>query len=216
MTSINLLPWREMLRKERQRQFASIAVGAAVLMGAIILYVHLHIGGLIDDQNGRNAFLKGEIKKVDEQIAEIKDLESEREKLLARMNIIQQLQSNRPQIVHLFDELVNTLPDGVYLKSVKQDGGSLVIDGEAQSNARVSAFMRNLDASKWLTKPRLDVIKAVEAKGGERDSDFTLRVSQVAKDGTPLDAVNAAEKLKVAAKGKGGRKVVVRKPVKRK
>lgn len=200
MTTINLLPWREMLRKERQRQFASIAVGAAVLMGAIILYVHLHIGGLIDDQNARNAFLQGEIKKVDAQIAEIKDLESEKEKLLARMNIIQQLQSNRPQIVHLFAEMVNTLPDGVYLTGVTQDGNSLVIDGEAQSNARVSAFMRNLDASKWLTKPRLDVIKAVQAKNGERNSDFTLRVSQVSKDGALGDA-EKAQMLKVAAKG---------------
>ncbi len=211
MTTINLLPWREMLRKERRRQFASIAVGAVVLMGAIVLYVHLHIGGLIDDQNGRNAFLEAQIKKVDKQIAEIKDLESEREKLLARMNIIQQLQSNRPQIVHLFAELVNTLPDGVYLTSVKQDGGSLVIDGEAQSNARVSAFMRNLDASQWLTKPRLDVIKAVDAKNGERNSNFTLRVSQVSKDGTPEDAAKKAEILKVSAKGKGGRKAVKRK-----
>ena len=211
MTTINLLPWREMLRKERRRQFASIAVGAVVLMGAIVLYVHLHIGGLIDDQNGRNAFLEAQIKKVDKQIAEIKDLESEREKLLARMNIIQQLQSNRPQIVHLFAELVNTLPDGVYLTSVKQDGGSLVIDGEAQSNARVSAFMRNLDASQWLTKPRLDVIKAVDAKNGERNSNFTLRVSQVSKDGTPEDAAKNVEILKVSAKGKGGRKAVKRK-----
>ena len=211
MTSINLLPWREMLRKERRRQFASIAVGAAVLMGAMVLYVHLHIGGLIDDQNGRNAFLEAQIKKVDKQIAEIKDLESEREKLLARMNIIQQLQSNRPQIVHLFAELVNTLPDGVFLTSVKQDGGSLVIDGEAQSNARVSAFMRNLDASQWLTKPRLDVIKAMDVKNGERNSNFTLRVSQVSKDGTPEDAAKQAEILKVSAKGKGGRKAVKRK-----
>lgn len=200
MTSINLLPWREMLRKERQRQFASIAVGAAVLMGAIVLYVHLHVGGLIDDQNARNTFLQTQIKKVDRQIAEIKDLESEKDKLLARMNIIQQLQSNRPQIVHLFVELVNTLPDGVYLTAVKQDGSSLVIDGEAQSNARVSAFMRNLDASKWLTKPRLDVIKAVQAKDGDRNSDFTLRVSQVSKDGTLGDS-GKAKLLKVAAKG---------------
>lgn len=198
-----------MLRKERQRQFASIAVGAVVLMGATVLYVHLHIGGLIDDQNARNAFLEDQIKKVDQQIAEIKDLEKEKEKLLARMNIIQQLQSNRPQIVHLFAELVNTLPDGVYLKSVKQDGGSLAIEGEAQSNARVSSFMRKLDASKWLTKPRLDVIKAVDAKNGEHNSDFALRVSQVSKDGTLVDE-KQAEMLKVVATGKGGRKAVKR------
>lgn len=182
MTRINLLPWREMRRKERRRQFASVALGAAVLMCAIVLYVHLHINGLIDNQNARNAYLEGQIKKVDEQIKEIKNLESEREKLLARMNIIQQLQSNRPQIVHLFDAMVTTLPDGVYLKTIKQNGRSIVIDGVAQSNARVSAFMRNLDASEWLTKPRLDVIKATETKNGDRDSDFTLRVSQVGQD----------------------------------
>lgn len=180
MTRINLLPWREMQRKERRRQFASTAFGAVVLMGVLILYVHLHIGGLIDTQEARNAFLESEITKVEKQIEEIKNLESEREKLLARMNIIQQLQSNRPQIVHLFDEMVGTLPEGVYLKRIEQKGNSLVIHGVAQSNARVSAFMRNLDGSSWLAKPRLDVIKAVQTDPRERNSEFSLRVKQVA------------------------------------
>ncbi|HKJ22148.1 MAG TPA: PilN domain-containing protein [Gammaproteobacteria bacterium] len=183
MTCINLLPWREMQRKERRRQFASVAFGAVVLMGAIVLYVHMHMDGLIDHQQGRNAFLQKQIKQVDAQIKEIKDLESQRKKLLARMNIIQQLQSNRPQIVHLFDEMVKTLPDGVYLTRMKQSGNSLEVKGAAQSNARVSAFMRNLDASKWLTKPRLDVIQADKTKQEKaRVSKFTLQVKQIAPD----------------------------------
>lgn len=211
MTCINLLPWREIQRKERRRQFASIAAGTAVLMVAIILYVHLHVSGLIENQNSRNAFLEDEIKKVDAQIAEIKDLETKKQTLLARMNIIQQLQSNRPLIVHLFHELVGTLPDGVYLTHIQQKGSSLTLDGVAQSNARVSTFMRNLDDSKWLTKPRLDVIKAVQAADGERDSQFTLHVSQIG-EAEPADAAAAkpgakpaAGIRKVSAKPRGGK-----------
>lgn len=183
MTCINLLPWREMQRKERRRQLASVAFGAVVLMGLIILYAHMHMDSLIDYQQARNTFLQKQIHKVDAQIKEIKNLESQREKLLARMNIIQQLQSNRPQIVHLFDEVVKTLPDGVYLTKIKQKGDSLTVMGAAQSNARVSEFMRNLDASKWLTKPRLDVIKADKSKRERaRVSEFTLQVSEVMPD----------------------------------
>jgi len=183
MTCINLLPWREMQRKERRRQLASVAFGAVVLMGAIVLYAHLHVDAMIDDQQARNTFLQKQIKQVDAQIKEIKDLESQRKKLLARMNIIQQLQSNRPLEVHLFDELVKTLPEGVYLTKLKQKGDSLQVMGAAQSNARVSEFMRNLDASKWLAKPRLDVIQADKDKQEQaRVSKFTLDVQQVAPD----------------------------------
>jgi len=181
MTRINLLPWRETLRKEQQRQFISVAAGASILMAVIIFYVHIHIGGLIDAQTARNNFLEKEIALVDEKITEIKQLETEKQQLLARMNIIQQLQSRRPEIVHIFDEMARSVPDGIYLTSIKQLGESLAIEGVAESNARVSAFMRNLDASKWFTNPGLIVIESKE-KENVRTSRFTLKVTQVSRN----------------------------------
>lgn len=185
-TRINLLPWRDMRRKEQDRQLLSIAVGAWILMGLVIFYAHLHVSGLIENQQKRNEFLDKEIKKVDEEIKEIRELQAARAALLARMRVIQQLQSDRTQIVHMFDDLVRKMPEGVHLTSLKQSGKALTFTGNAQSNARVSALMRNLDASEWFTKPDLDVIN-VRSKGNERVSEFTLRVSQKVKsekDGT--------------------------------
>ena len=185
-TRINLLPWREMRRKEQDRQLLSIGVGAWILMGLVIFYAHLHVTGLIENQSKRNEFLNTEIKKVEEEIKEIRELQAARNALLARMRVIQQLQMDRTQVVHLFDELVRKTPEGVYLMTLKQAGQTLTLTGAAQSNARVSAFMRNLDASDWYTKPELDVIN-VKAKGNERVSEFTLRVNQkvkTEKDGT--------------------------------
>ncbi len=184
MVRINLLPWREMRRKERERQFYSVIGGSALLMGAVVLYVHLHIGGLIDAQEGRNKFIKDQIAAVDKKIAEIRELEKEKKRLLARMNIIQQLQSSRPVVVHLFDELVETLPDGVYLTNISQKGSDITLKGVAQSNARVSAFMRKLDTSAWLGNPRLQVIKTSK-KGAQRTSSFTLTVKQIAQKTGP-------------------------------
>ncbi|HKK04642.1 MAG TPA: PilN domain-containing protein [Gammaproteobacteria bacterium] len=195
MAHINLLPWREELRKERQRQFAVVAVGSMILMALIILLVHINIAHLIDEQDSRNRYLQQQIAKVEDQIKEIRTLEQEKQRLLDRMNIIQRLQQNRPEIVHLFYEIASRVPSGVYLTSIKQSGHKLVIQGVAQSNARVSAFMRQLDASDWLSNPQLDVIQT-KSKGDERSSDFTLRVQQVSK--TQQEAKNA--------KGKGGRK----------
>ena len=180
MTRINLLPWRELRRKEQDRQLLSVGAAAAVLMGLIIFYASLHINALIEEQNNRNAFLESEIKKVDVQIAEIKELKKKRDALVARMQVIQQLQSDRTQVVHMFDDLVRKLPEGMYLTAVKQTGGNLVLQGVAQSNARVSSFMRNLDTSNWFANPDLEVIN-VQPKGGERVSQFTLRVAQVNK-----------------------------------
>jgi len=198
MTRINLLPWRELLRKEREREFYSIAGGAAVLMLLVIVYVHFHMSGVIEEQNGRNAYLDGEIKKVEEQIKKIKGLEAEKAQLLARMKVIEELQGQRPQMVHLFDELVKALPDGVYLTSLKQSGTSVVIEGVAQSNARVSAFMRNIDASHWLAQPRLNVIQSLDSKDGQKESKFILNIKQVMEGETP--ASDAAGKT-----GKAGR-----------
>ncbi len=184
MTQINLLPWREAQRKERKRQFSSIAVGAALLMTVLVFYAHVHINGLIEHQNARNKFLQDEIAKVDESIKEIRELESAKKALLIRMNVIQDLQSRRPMVVHMLDELVRAVPEGLYLHHIEQKGHEVVLEGLAQSNARVSAFMRQLDASEWFDSPRLDVIQ-VEEKDGERSSKFTLVVKQVNPDESP-------------------------------
>ena len=179
MAHINLLPWREELRKEKQQQFVVIGGGTAIVAALLILLTHIQMNGLIEQQNNRNKFLDTEIAALDKKIAKIKDLEKTRAALLARMDIIQQLQHSRPQSVHLMDELVYTLPDGVYLNSISQKGASLTMSGVAQSNARVSAYMRNIDNSQWMGKPRLDVIETKEDKN-RRTATFVLRANQIA------------------------------------
>lgn len=178
MTRINLLPWREALRKERKRQFASVVGGAALLMLASVVYIHFHVSGMIEYQNSRNSFLDKEIAKVEEKIKEIRELETQKKQLLNRMNVIQDLQTRRPMVVHMLDKLVMALPEGIYLTKLDQKGAELSLDGIAQSNARVSAFMRNLDASDWFSNPKLGVIQ-VQEKGGARSSKFTLTVKQL-------------------------------------
>jgi len=180
MTRLNLLPWRDQRRKEQDRQLLSIAVGVWILMGLVIFYAHLHVSGLIDNQQKRNEFLDQETKKLDEEIKEIRELQAARAALLARMRVIQQLQLDRTQVVHLFDDLVRKVPEGVYITTFKQVAPVITLTGNAQSNARVSALMRNLDASDWYTKPDLDVIN-VKTKGSDRVSEFTLRVNQKVK-----------------------------------
>jgi len=202
MTRINLLPWRELLRKEREREFITIAGGAAFLMGLVIVYVHFHMAGVIDNQNGRNAFLEKEIKKVESQIKEIDRLETEKSQLLARMNVIEELQGQRPQMVHLFDEVLKAVPDGVYLTSIKQSGTSVAIEGIAQSNARVSAFMRNIDTSHWLAEPKLDVIEALSGKNTQKGSSFKLNLKEVMEGESP----EAADGMPKGAAAKGAAK----------
>lgn len=191
MARINLLPWREEKRKERLTQLKTIAGLAVFLTLAIIALVHIQVSSIIDNQNSRNAYLKKEIKTLEKKIAEIKELEDEKAKLLARMNIIQELQSSRPQVVHVFDQIVSTLPTGVYLTSVKNSGSSITLNGIAQSNARVSSYMRNVDDADWLTKPRLNVIETNKSKT-QRNSIFTLVVDQT----TPTAKKAAAIKEK--------------------
>lgn len=185
MAHINLLPWREERRKQQQQQFAVVAGGTAVVGLLLVLLTHMQMEGLIEKQNQRNAFLDQEIVKLDEKIARIKDLEKTKSALLARMDVIQQLQSSRPQSVHLMDELVQTLPDGVYLDKISQSNSALTLTGSAQSNARVSAYMRNIDSSIWLGQPKLDVIETRE-DGRQRSAEFVLRASQKTP---PKDAV---------------------------
>jgi len=177
MAHINLLPWRDELRKQKQQQFAVVGAGAAILGALLVLLAHMQMEGLIEKQNLRNQFLDNEIAELDTKIAKIKDIEKTKNALLARMDIIQQLQRSRPQSVHLMDQLVYTLPDGVYLNKIDQQGQALTLSGVAQSNARVSAYMRNIDGSQWMAKPKLDVI---ETKDNERrrSAEFVLRASQ--------------------------------------
>ena len=178
MTKINLLPWREMQRAEQRRQFMSVMIGAIVLMIGVIVLVHINIAGQISAQKSRNSFLEEQIAVVDKEIAEIRDLEEEKERLLARMNVIQELQSRRPQIVRLFDDVPRLLPDGAYLSSIEQSGNQILMQGYAQSNARVSSLMRNVDSSEWLHSPKLDVIENT-SKDKESGRSFRLRASQV-------------------------------------
>jgi type IV pilus assembly protein PilN len=180
MTRINLLPWREELRKERQKRFAAISVVAIVAMLAVIGVVHLNYAAAIHFQNQRNNLLKTEIKKLDKKIAEIKALEKEKANLIARMNVIQQLQGRRPQVVHVFDEIVTTLPEGVYLTKVTNRGRRITMEGFAQSNARVSSYMRNIEKAEWLKYPKLTIIETKAAKGRRnRISKFILHATQV-------------------------------------
>jgi type IV pilus assembly protein PilN len=177
MARINLLPWREELRKQKQREFAFTLAGAAILGALLVFLAHMQVQGMIESQSARNRFLEEEIVKLDKRIAKIRDLESTKAKLLARMNVIQQLQSSRPLSVHLLDDIVRTLPEGVYLEKLAQEGNNLTFFGVAQSNARVSAYMRNIDGSVWLSKPTLDVIQT-ETEKRRRIAKFNLRAMQ--------------------------------------
>ena len=182
MAKINLLPWREELRKQRQTDFL-IFLGMGVLASVLImLVVHFTIAGLVETQNNRNRFLQNEISVLDKKIKEIKALDKTKSKLLARMEVIQRLQSSRPEIVHMFDQLAKTVPEGVYLTKFNQSGNKLVIEGNAQSNTRVSAYMRNLEQSPWLKGTDLN---AIRSKGVDANS-FTLKVAQT-KIGEPTE-----------------------------
>jgi type IV pilus assembly protein PilN len=195
MPRINLLPWREQERKIRRREF-TVAAGGAIF--AAIIFV---LGGKVlysswtDAQNEKNNLLKKEIVKLDAQIADIQDLETRKQRLVARMEIIEKLQRKRPEIVHLFDEIVKTVPDGIYLTAIKQSGNKLEIHGVAQSSTRVSTFMRNIDSSVWMDNPVLQVVES--AKDSSTGSNFTLTSDVV---GVDLEHGGETTVKKVAAK----------------
>ena len=182
-TRINLLPWREELRQEQKKEFAMMAVLSVVLAGAIFGLVYFQMQSKIDYQLSRNNFMTSEIKKLDDEIKEIRELQKVRRSLVERMEVIQDLQASRPTIVHLFAEIVSTVPNGVYLESLAQTGSNLLINGEAESNARVSTYMRNLSASEWLKDPNLTVIE-IEDITINRISTFTLTVKQTSPNAT--------------------------------
>jgi len=190
MARINLLPWREELRKQKQQEFGVTAISSVVIAGLIVLLAHFHVDGLIDSQDQRNVYLEGEIDILNKRIGRIRELEAMKDNLLARMNVIQELQGSRPESVHLMDELVRTLPEGVHLKTFQQKSKTLAMTGIAESNARVSDYMRQIDSSDWITSPRLDVIKTSENKR-RRIANFTMRGNQ--KPRKPIDdSVKAA------------------------
>ena len=195
MPRINLLPWREQERKIRRREFM-VAAGGAVFASVIFI-----LGGKVlysswtDAQNEKNNLLKKEIVKLDAQIADIQDLENRKQRLVARMEIIEKLQRKRPEIVHLFDEIVKTVPDGIYLTAIKQTGNKLEIHGVAQSSTRVSTFMRNIDSSVWMDNPVLQVVES--AKDSSTGSNFTLTSDVV---GVDLEHGGETTVKKVAAK----------------
>lgn len=183
MARINLLPWREKLRKQRQRDFGLMALGALVITLLGMGYWHWYNQGLIDHQKDRNRYLENEIAKVDKEIREIRELEQTRQKLVSRMKVIEDLQISRPQIVHLFDEMVTVVPDGAYLSILTQSGRNLVLNGRAQSNARVSTYMRNIEASPWLSAPKLRIIENKDGQERKGDSRFQLDLAQVVPKG---------------------------------
>lgn len=176
MAHINLLPWREEQRQEQTRQFATVTVLSLLLTGALMFLVHFSFDSQINHQEFRNKMLQDEITTLDGSLKQIETLEETKEQLLARMDVIQSLQRRRPQIVHLFDEFVRTVPEGIHLTEISQQSDELTIKGVAESNGRVSAYMRNIDASEWMATPKLKVIET--RQGTLRSSNFTLTTSQ--------------------------------------
>ncbi len=176
MPRINLLPWREQERRERKLAFF-VALGVAAGVAAVVAFAaYLLVGSLIDAQEQRNERLRAQIHVLDKQIEEINDLETQKQKFISRMQIIEKLQRSRPEVVHLFDELVKSMPDGTYLTSVKQDGIKLKFEGIAQSSTRVSTLMRNIAASQWLRNPELEVVETTKDSTG---SHFVLDAQQI-------------------------------------
>ncbi|MHB1586323.1 MAG: PilN domain-containing protein [Acidiferrobacteraceae bacterium] len=176
MIRVNLLPWREMRRKEEDRELLVIAGGAWAVVAMIVVYAHLHVHALVSNQKERNQFLQQQIALVNAQIGQIATIKKQRANLITRMKIIEKLQQSREQMVHVFDDLVRQIPPGLYLTSIQQAGNVFTIAGVAQSNARVSTFLRHLDHARWFASPNLDVINVVR-QNGARVSKFRLLVS---------------------------------------
>lgn len=176
MTRINLLPWRQERRTQRQKEYLTVLGMTGLFAAAIAFGVIKYYDGLIDNQNARNSYLTSEIALLDQKIKEIEDLEKKRAHLLNRKQVIEQLQADRSQMVHLFDQLVRTIPEGIRLNNIKQTGNTLTLDGISQSNARVASYMRALESSGWMTSPEVSII---EAKGADRlmPYQFTLTVT---------------------------------------
>ena len=191
MAKVNLLPWRAERRRARQREFYSMLGATAIAAVVLGLLVSFYYGEQVEGQKRRNDYLVQKIADLDKKIDEIKALDQEKDRLLRRKAVIEQLQANRSQMVHLFDELVRTIPDGVRLSSVKQNGDQLELEGRSQSNARVSAYMRNIEASGWMTNPDLSIIEAAAGdKAMPYKFDLSLTLTKpgqlIGPDGKPV------------------------------
>jgi len=177
MAHINLLPWREELRQQRKQEYLTLLGICAAIAVVVFLGIRMHFKERIEYQESRNAYIQQEISRLDKKIQEIQELEKEKARLLARMKAIETLQTSRPVIVHVFDEMVSTLSDGIVIRSITQQDAKLTIQGQAQSNGSVSNYMRNIEASAWLTNPNLNVIQS-RAGDGTKQNDFTLVMEQ--------------------------------------
>ncbi|MEO8309119.1 MAG: PilN domain-containing protein [Pseudomonadota bacterium] len=177
MPRINLLPWREQQRAERKKSFGVGIAAATVASLAVAGAGYLMFNSMIASQQARNARLTSEIKLLDKQIEEINSLETRKQQFIARMQIIEKLQRSRPEIVHVFDTFVQTVPSGTYLTSISQNGAKFKVTGVAQSATRVSSFMRNIEGSQWLKNAELEVVES--KKGNALGSEFTLSADQI-------------------------------------
>ena len=206
MIRINLLPHREQKRQARQRQFVSLSIGLTILGLALVALGWVILGAQIEIQESRNNLLKAEIAKLDEQIKEIDKLREQTQALLARKQVVETLQSNRTEAVHVLDQMVRQLPDGIYLKSLKQTGPKIQLVGYAQSSARVSTLMRNIDSSPWLTSPELVEIKSVQSPVAKdlRVNEFTLNV-QIKRVAPPDETKAAAPAARAAPRARSHR-----------
>ncbi|MDP3856862.1 MAG: PilN domain-containing protein [Stagnimonas sp.] len=196
MTKINLLDWRAARREKRRQEFLTRMGLGVVAALSILVLAWMSMNNAITGQQQRNEYLVQQIAETDQKIKEIEELEKVKENLLARMRVIERLQASRSATVHFFDELVNTLPDGILLTLIKQTGDNVQIDGIAESNGRISSYIKNLEASPWFNNPRLVVIKTSE-KNRQREGQFTLQVQNLTKQ-----SKEDQEKAKAAAGGK--------------
>lgn len=177
---INLLDWRSERKNQRQQSFGLMVLAGALVSGLGVGAVYFNISDSIDYQRERNSFLRGQIVEMEKKIKEIEELEKVKQNLLARMKVIEELQASRSAMVHFFDEIVNTLPEGVYIRSLKQTGASVTVDGVAESNNRVSSYMKNIESSSWFSEPRLVVINTRDV-GKRRQSEFQLQFKNLTR-----------------------------------
>lgn len=215
MAKINLLPWRQELRKQRKQEFLAINMAVAALALGLVVFYHMYMSTQLSDQDERKAFIKSEITILDQQIKQIDDLQKRKEELLARMRVIQDLQGRRPIIVRVFDELVRAVPDKLYLTLIERTGDKFKIEGVAESNNQVSTFLRNLNASSWFKDPVLASVTADDSapangKPAAKDkpvsektaaNKFSLWVDLEAPEPAPQDEKTGVQKTnKEAAK----------------
>ncbi|HSM28723.1 MAG TPA: PilN domain-containing protein [Thioalkalivibrio sp.] len=184
MIQINLLPWRDRRRQQRQKQFFVLLGGAVAVGGLLVLAAFAFMNAKIDNQNSRNQMLQSEIQILDRQIARIRDLDQQRQMLIDRIEVIQTLQASRPEAVHLFDQLVLSMPPGMYFRELRREGDRLRVAGHAESNARISALMRRVDASPWLSDSTLQIIETRQ-DGALQIRDFRVEARQVRPAAAP-------------------------------